>query len=95
VTYRIAGIDVHKRMLGVVIADVTVEGEYQLERQKEYSDCRFSGCRQRSNRLRARCRPVKLTGSEKRPEPAQPERAIGHEKQCHLQPCCLARVTNY
>ena len=33
-TYRIAGIDVHKRMLAVVIADVAVEGEYQFERRK-------------------------------------------------------------
>lgn len=33
-TYRIAGIDVHKRMLAVVIADVSVEGEYQFERRK-------------------------------------------------------------
>ena len=32
--YRIAGIDVHKRMLAVVIADVTVEGEYQFERRQ-------------------------------------------------------------
>src|SRR2546428_10403986 len=32
--YRIAGIDVHKRMLAVVIADVGVEGEYQFERRK-------------------------------------------------------------
>ena len=29
-SYRIAGIDVHKRMLAVVVADVHVEGEYQL-----------------------------------------------------------------
>jgi hypothetical protein len=32
--YRIAGIDVHKRMLAVVIADVSVEGEYRFERRK-------------------------------------------------------------
>ncbi len=32
--YRIAGIDVHKRMLAVVVADVTVEGEYQFERRQ-------------------------------------------------------------
>ena len=31
--YRIAGIDVHKRMLAVVIADVAVEGEYEFERR--------------------------------------------------------------
>ena len=31
--YRIAGVDVHKRMLAVVIADVAVEGEYQFERR--------------------------------------------------------------
>ena len=30
--YRIAGIDVHKRMLAVVVTDVEVEGEYQFER---------------------------------------------------------------
>jgi transposase len=37
-SYRIAGIDVHKRMLAVVVADVEVEseGEYQ------FKGCRFS-----------------------------------------------------
>ena len=30
--YRIAGIDVHKKMLAVVVADVEVKGEYQFER---------------------------------------------------------------
>ena len=29
--YRIAGIDVHKKMLAVVVSDVEVEGEYQFE----------------------------------------------------------------
>ena len=32
-SYRIAGIDVHKKMLAVVVADVEIEGEYQFERQ--------------------------------------------------------------
>src|SRR5246127_1255861 len=32
-SYRIAGIDVHKKMLAVVLADVEVEGEYQFERR--------------------------------------------------------------
>jgi len=31
--YRIAGIDVHKRKLAVVVADVEVEEEYQFERR--------------------------------------------------------------
>ena len=31
--YRIAGIDVHKRMLAVVITDVEVDGEYEFERR--------------------------------------------------------------
>ncbi len=31
--YRIAGIDVHKRMLAVVVSDVEVDGEYQFERR--------------------------------------------------------------
>src|SRR5260370_29691552 len=31
-SYRIAGIDVHKKMLAVVVADVEVESEYQFER---------------------------------------------------------------
>ena len=30
--YRIAGIDVHKKKLAVVVADVEVHGEYQFER---------------------------------------------------------------
>lgn len=33
-TYRIAGIDVHKKMLAVVIADVATEGAYEFERRK-------------------------------------------------------------
>jgi transposase len=34
VPYRIAGIDVHKKMLAVVVADVAVEGEYHFERRQ-------------------------------------------------------------
>ena len=33
-SYRIAGIDVHKKMLAVVVADVEGEGEYQFERHR-------------------------------------------------------------
>lgn len=33
-SYKIAGIDIHKRMVAVVIADVASEGEYQFERRK-------------------------------------------------------------
>jgi hypothetical protein len=32
--YLIAGIDVHKKMLAVVVADVEVEGDYHVERLK-------------------------------------------------------------
>jgi hypothetical protein len=32
--YRIAGIDVHKKMLAVVVADVEVDDEYRFERLK-------------------------------------------------------------
>src|ERR1700676_968977 len=32
-SYRIAGIDVHKKMLAVVVSDVEVEDEYQFERR--------------------------------------------------------------
>ena len=31
--YRIAGIDVHKKMLAVVVCDVEVDGEYQFARR--------------------------------------------------------------
>jgi hypothetical protein len=31
-SYRIAGIDVHKKMLAVMVSDVEVDGEYQFER---------------------------------------------------------------
>jgi transposase len=33
-SYRIAAIDVHKKMLAVVVADVAAEGEYQFERRR-------------------------------------------------------------
>jgi transposase len=32
--YYIAGVDVHKKMLAVVVADVEVAGDYQFERLK-------------------------------------------------------------
>ena len=32
-SYRIARIDVHKRMLAVVVSDVEIESEYQFERR--------------------------------------------------------------
>jgi len=32
--YRIAGINVHKKMLAVVVSDVEVEGEYEFERRR-------------------------------------------------------------
>ena len=32
--YHIAGIDVHKKMLAVVVADVAVDGDYQFEQLK-------------------------------------------------------------
>ena len=31
--YRIAGIDVHKKILAVVVSDVEVANEYQFERR--------------------------------------------------------------
>jgi len=34
VGYRIAGIDVHKKMLAVVVTDVAIEGEYDFDRRK-------------------------------------------------------------
>jgi hypothetical protein len=32
--YRIAGIDVHKKMLAVVVSDVEIDSEYQFERKR-------------------------------------------------------------
>ena len=32
-SYNVAGIDVHKRMLAVVVSDVAVDGEYHFERR--------------------------------------------------------------
>jgi hypothetical protein len=33
-SYRIAGIDVHKKMLAVVVTDVEVEGEHEFARRE-------------------------------------------------------------
>jgi hypothetical protein len=32
-SYKIAGIDVHKKMLAVVVSDVEIESEFQFERR--------------------------------------------------------------
>ena len=46
--YQIAGIDVHKKMLAVVVADVEVEGDYHFERLKVGTSpaqlCAFADC---------------------------------------------------
>ena len=36
--YRIAGIDVHKKMLAVVVADVEVDGDFHFERPEDRHD---------------------------------------------------------
>jgi len=46
-TYRIAGIDVHKKMLAVVIAEIAETGEYQFER------CRFGATPEQRKRMAA------------------------------------------
>jgi hypothetical protein len=33
-SYRLAGIDVHKKMLAVVVADIEIHGEYQFEQRQ-------------------------------------------------------------
>jgi hypothetical protein len=33
-SYKMAGIDVHKKMLAVVVAEVEVQGEYQFEQRQ-------------------------------------------------------------
>ncbi len=37
---RIAGIDVHKRMLAIVVADAAAEGEFQFERRQFFQQSR-------------------------------------------------------
>ena len=32
--YKIAGIDVHKRMLAVVVSEVEIDGKYEFERRQ-------------------------------------------------------------
>jgi len=44
--HRIAGIDVHKRMLAVVVSDVEVADEYQFE-----FSCRFAALAKHENGL--------------------------------------------
>jgi hypothetical protein len=34
ISYRVAGIDVHKKMLAVAIADPAATGEFRFERRK-------------------------------------------------------------
>ena len=52
-SYRIAGIDVHKKMLAVVVSDVEVDGEYQFERRHVWQQPRTTAI---AGRLAARAR---------------------------------------
>ena len=54
-SYRIAAVDVHKKMLAVVVVDVAGEGEYQFERRRlapplMKCTCRHSGWRGRRSK---------------------------------------------
>src|ERR1700732_587860 len=51
-SYRIAGIDVHKKMLAVVVSDVEIDGEYQFERRKFSSNPEQLAARARGRRSR-------------------------------------------
>jgi hypothetical protein len=42
-SYRIAGIDVHKKMLAVAVADVEVDGDFNFERQRSARRRSISG----------------------------------------------------
>ncbi len=62
--YRIAGIDVHKRMLAVVVADVEVDGEYAFERRQYGSNpaqlrLQLVACPEEAGRLSARIRQIR------------------------------------
>ena len=55
--YKIAGIDVHKKMLAVVVSDVEVDGEYQFERRMFGKHWNGIGNRYaRSGKAQAGCR---------------------------------------
>lgn len=49
--YRIAGIDVHKKVLAVVVSDVEMEGEFQFER-------RMAGSARRMRRRSPKVKPI-------------------------------------
>jgi hypothetical protein len=44
VSYKIAGIDIQKRMLAVVVADVSAEGEYDLSGDSSAAAPTNCGC---------------------------------------------------
>ena len=50
--YRIAGIDVHKKMLDAAVADVQVDSEYQFQRRKvRDQSSRFARTRRLARRV--------------------------------------------
>jgi hypothetical protein len=83
-SYRIAGIDVHKKMLAVVVADVEIEGEYRFERRKfgsnpehlQYSFClhEMCGIDQTQDRSLDRVRLIIKENDVKEPSPHRCER---------------------
>ena len=51
--YRIAGIDVHKKMLAVVVADVEIDGDFHFDRHVRYEE-RGLAVSAAATRIRAR-----------------------------------------
>lgn len=83
--YRIAGIDVHKKMLAVVVADVEVDGEFDFERQKAgttpTSDAAFAGSSSLRRPLHRTPPPASFAISTCRPRSLRPRRPVRHGRR--------------
>jgi hypothetical protein len=67
-SYRIAGIDVHKKMLAVVVSDVEIESEYQFERRMSAKAARAAGSVSPSASAFSIRRALRPNRSETRPD---------------------------
>jgi hypothetical protein len=85
--YRIAGIDVHKKMWPLVVADVESESEYQFERRQfgttlTICDCYRNGSSSRRSRKWWHSGQISFTAFDVTP------RSRRHRRRGHDGPTC-------
>ena len=93
-TYKIAGIDVHKNMLAVVVADVAGEGEFYFERRKFGTGQNELNALLRHEARKSRCNDRRDGDHGRRSHDRPQPRERGRQKTPHTRPSDIHRSSS-